>query len=179
MDPSYLPFKLRRDIEKKTGYRIYNSTKTNMQISKILPGLQTSFRADLMAIHRTFKLISTKYPNEHAHIFTDCLNFLYNLNTHIKHPTMHHNHANKTILTDMVEMLKTHTQSTTLYKIKAHMSIEGNEQADKFAKIGVRINTPLLQHYMNLHISHHFSYRTYKKTRQRSCQISLNICNQI
>jgi len=102
-----------------------------MQISKRLPCLQTNFRAELMAIYKTLRLITTKYLDEPAHIFTDCLNCLYNLNTHIKHPTMHNNHADKTILTDMVDMLKTHTQPTTLHKVKAHINIEGNEQGDE------------------------------------------------
>ena len=91
-----------------------------------------------MAIYKTLKLISTKYPDEPAHIFTDCLNCLYNLNTHIKHPIMHHNHTDKIILTDLVEMLKTRIRPTTFYKVKAHINIEGNEQADKFAKIGAK-----------------------------------------
>ena len=77
-----------------------------------------------MAIYKTLTLISTKYPNEPAHIFTDCLNCLYNLNTHIKHPTTHHNHADKTILTNMVEILKIRTQPITFHKVKAHINIE-------------------------------------------------------
>ena len=99
-----------------------------MQISKRLRGLQTCFRAELIVIHETLKLISTNYLNELAHIFTDCLNCLYNLNTQIKHPTMHNNHADKTILTSMVEILKTRTQPTTFHKVKAHINIEGNKK---------------------------------------------------
>jgi len=40
---------------------------------------------------------------------------------------MHNNHADKIILKDMVEMLKTRIQPTTFYKVKAHINIEGNE----------------------------------------------------
>ena len=109
-----------------------------MQISKKLPRLQTCFRAELMTIFKILKLISKKYPNEPANIFTYCFNCLYNLNTHIKHLTIHNNHADKTILTNMVDILKTRTQPTTFYKVKAHINIEGNEQADRLAKIGAR-----------------------------------------
>ena len=91
-----------------------------------------------MAIHKTLKLITTKYPHEPAHIFTDCLNCLYVINTHIKHPTQHNNHADKTILTDMVKMIKIRTQPTTIYKVKAHINIKGNEQADTLAKNGTK-----------------------------------------
>ena len=35
-------------------------------------------------------------------------------------------------------MLKNRTQPTTIYKVKAHINIEGNEQADGFAKNGTK-----------------------------------------
>ena len=98
----------------------------------------TSFRAELMAIHKTLRIITTKYPNEPAHIFTDCLNCIYVINTQIKHPSQHNNHANKTILKDIVNMLKNRTQLTTIYKVKAHINIEGNEKADTLAKEGLK-----------------------------------------
>jgi ribonuclease HI len=116
--------------KKKVGYGIYNPIKAEIHISKRLSGLQTSFRAELMAIHKTLRIITTKYTNEPAHIFTDCLNCLYVLNTEIKHPTHHNNHADKTILTSMVKMLKSRTQPTTIYNVKAYTNIDGNEQAD-------------------------------------------------
>ena len=107
-----------------------------MQISKRLPGLQTSFRAKLMATYKTIKLLTTKYPDKPTHIFTNRLNCLYNLNTHIKHPFKHNNHADKALLSSMVEMLKTRTKPTTFHKVKTHINIDGNEQADKLANIG-------------------------------------------
>lgn len=82
-----------------------------------------------MAIHVTLKIITTKYPNEHARIFTDCLNCTYVVNTQIKHATHHNNHYDKNILTTMVEMLKNRKQPTTIYKVKAHINIAGNGQA--------------------------------------------------
>ena len=91
-----------------------------------------------MAIHKTLRLITTKYTNEPAHIFTDCLNCIYVLNTQLKHPTQHHNHADKSILSSMIEMLKNRTQPTTIYKVKAHTNIAGNERADQLAKIGAK-----------------------------------------
>ena len=140
-DGSFIPPKKTRDRhwkKEKTGYGIYNPTKPEIQISKRLPGLLTIFRAELMTIHKTLKIITTKYPHKPAHIFTDCLNCLYVTNTHIKHPTHHNNHADKTILTYMVRMLKNHTQPTTIYKVKAHINIESNEQADILAKSGTK-----------------------------------------
>jgi hypothetical protein len=48
--------------KEKAGYGIYNPTKTEIRISKRLPGLQTIFRAELMAIHKTPKLIRNQIP---------------------------------------------------------------------------------------------------------------------
>ena len=77
MVPSYLlPKNLMDTGKKKVGYGIYSLTKIDMQISKRLPGLQTCFRAELIAIYKTFKLISKKYPNKSEHIFIGCLNCL-------------------------------------------------------------------------------------------------------
>jgi len=62
-----------------------------------------------MAIHKTLKIITTKYPNELTHIFNDYLNCLYVINTQLKHPIQHKNHVDKTVLISMVEMLKYRT----------------------------------------------------------------------
>ena len=91
-----------------------------------------------MAIHKTLRIITSRYPNELAHIFTDCLNCLYVINTQLKHPTHHNNHADQTILKDIVKMLKNRTQTTTIHKVKAHINIYGNEQADALAKDGTK-----------------------------------------
>jgi hypothetical protein len=104
--------------------------------SKRLPGLQNILQAEMMAIHHTLQLLITTYQNEPAHIFTDCLNILNLLNTQIKHPTSHNSHPDKIILENMVKMLISQTQTTTLHKIKAHTNIEGNDQADALAKLG-------------------------------------------
>ena len=91
-----------------------------------------------MANHKTLRIITTKYPNEPAHIFTDCLNCIYVINTQIKHPTHQNNHADKTILKDIAKMLENRTQFTTIYKVNAHINIEGNEKADTLAKEGLK-----------------------------------------
>ena len=90
----------------------------------------------MMAIHHTLQLLTTTYQNEPAHIFIDCLNILYLLNTQIKHPTSHNSHPDKIILENMIKMLISRTQTTTLHKIKAHTNIGGNDQAYTLAKQG-------------------------------------------
>ena len=89
-----------------------------------------------MAVHHTLCLFTTTFRNEPAHIFTDCLNVLYLINTHTKHPTLHNSHPDKKILEAIVRMLQIRTQLTTLHKVRAHANISGNEQADKLAKLG-------------------------------------------
>ena len=96
-------------IREEARYDIYNPGK-NLNIDKRLHRLQNILRAEMMAIHKTLKIITTQYANESAHIFTYCINVLYLLNSHITHPSLHNNHVDKTILTSMVEMLQNWTQ---------------------------------------------------------------------
>ena len=92
-----------------------------------------------MAIHKTLRIINTQFPNEPAFIFTDSLNVLYLLNTQIKHPTLHNSHPDQTTLNSMVKILQDRTQPITLYKVRAHVSIDGNEKTDKLAKEGLEL----------------------------------------
>ena len=105
-------------IREETGYNIYNHDK-EIYIKTRLHGLQIILRAEMMAIHRTLKIITTQYANIPAHIFTDCINVLYLLNTHINHPSLHNNHFDKIIIASVVEMLQICTQITTLHKVRA------------------------------------------------------------
>ena len=108
-----------------------------------------------MAIHHTFTLLNNNdYKNKPVHIFIDCLNCLYMLNTQMKHPTLHNNHPDKTILSEMIELLQNRTQPTTLYKVRAHANIDGNEQANKLAKEGN------LKSHSNAHMPHKFAHST-------------------
>ena len=88
----------------------------------------------MIAIHKILRIINTQYPNEPAYTFTDSLNVLYLLNTQIKHPTLHNSHPDQITLATMVQLLQNRTQPITLYKVRAHVNIDGNEQADKLAK---------------------------------------------
>ena len=89
-----------------------------------------------MAIHATLKIINEEYPNKPTYIFTHCLNGLYVIKTQIKHPTLHNNHPNKTILQEIVELLQQRIQPATLYKVRAYANIEGNKKAEELAKEG-------------------------------------------
>jgi hypothetical protein len=89
-----------------------------------------------MAIYTTFKLSITTYLEEPVFIFTDSLNFLYLLNIQMKHPSLHNNHPDKTILTQIIEILQSRIQPTSLHKVKAHTNIIGNEIVDTLAKNG-------------------------------------------
>ena len=124
-----------RWTREKEGYGVYNQYK-NLELAVRLPGLQNIFRIELMAIHTTLKIINEEYPNEPAHIFTSCFNELYIIRTQIKLLTLHHNHPDKTILQEIVKLLQQRTQPTTLYKVRVHANIEGNEKADELAKEG-------------------------------------------
>ena len=87
-----------------------------------------------MALYDIIKISIDLYHNEHDHIFINSLNSLYLLNTQIKHSSLHTNHADRTILSDMVEMLQKRTNILTIYKVKAHSNITINDKADELAK---------------------------------------------
>ena len=116
-------------------YGVFSPIK-NLQISECLPVLEKILRAEFMAIYTTITLSLTNFADEPVFIFTDSLISLYLLNTQIKHPSMHNNHPDKTILTQIVQMLQSRTQPTSLHKVKAHSNITGNEIVDTLAKNG-------------------------------------------
>ena len=112
-DGSFIPPKALTDEHwrrEKARYGIYNAFK-NLKIAERLPGLQNILRAKIMAIYHTLCLLTTTYRNEPAHIFTDCLNVLYLLNTQIKHPTLYNSHPDKKILEDIIKMLQSQIQT--------------------------------------------------------------------
>jgi len=108
-------------IREKAGYGIYSPTKIDIQKSKRPLCLQTIFKAELMAIHKTVKIITTKYPNEPTHIFTNSINSIYALKTQLTNSTLHRNHADKTILEEMVEMLQKCVHTPPQYPKYTHI----------------------------------------------------------
>ena len=59
----------------------------------------------------------------------------------------------------MVEILKTCTQTTIFYKVKAHINIQRNEQADKLAKIGAKKIYFFAQNHTSINILYHFIFK--------------------
>ena len=130
--------------EKKVGYGIYSPKGLN--IAKRLHGHQNILRAKMMAIHKPLRIINAQYPNEPAFIFTYSLNVLYLLNTQIKHLTFHNSHPHQTTLASMVKILQNRTQPITLYKVRAHVNIDGNEKIDKLAKERLELEQIIATH---------------------------------
>ena len=114
-----------------------------------------------MVVHHTLQLLTTAYCDEPTHIFTNCFYVLYLVNTQIKHAAMHNNHAYKAILESIAQMLQSCTQPTTLYKVRAHPYIDGNEQAYTLAKRGRKLD------HKNTHTPHRTNS---KKTGDIQCK---------
>ena len=142
-------------IREKTGYGIYSPKGLN--IIKRLHGHQNILRAEMIAILKALRIINKHYPNEPAYIFTDSLNVLYLLNTHIKHPTLHNSHPDQTTLASMVQILQNRTQPITLYKVTAHVNIEGNEKVNKLAKEELELEHMIATHsYEHAHATPYY-----------------------
>jgi hypothetical protein len=80
--------------------------------------------------------------------------------THLKHPTHHNDHPDKTILQSMINMLSLRTQPTVIAKVKEHSNINGNDQVDKLAKLGLTLphRTPL-HPYEHAHSTPYYFHR--------------------
>ena len=72
----------------------------------------------------------------------------------IKHPTLHNNHLDKTILEEIVNFYIHRTQPTTLYKVRAHVNIIGNDETDTLAKEST------LKEHSNASQPHEFAHST-------------------
>jgi ribonuclease HI len=135
------PKKLSENIWEPTraGYGIWNPF-LKINISRRLIGLQNILRVEISAICHILLILNHEFPQEPAHIFIDSLNSLYLINTQIKHPTQQNNHPDKTILALIIKLLKDHVAPTILHEVRAHTNIIGNEEADKLAKEGSKID---------------------------------------
>ena len=120
-------------LPETVAYGIFNAHK-QIEISKRLLGLYNILRAKLMALYNSIKLSLELYHNKPVHIFTESLNSLYLHNTQIRHPFLHTNHPNKIILSKMVQMLQQRTNIFTIYKVRAHSNIIGNDKANELTK---------------------------------------------
>jgi ribonuclease HI len=57
----------------------------------------------------------------------------------------------------MVQQLQNQTQPITLYKVRAHVNIDGNEQADKLAKEGLEFEHIIVIHpYEHAHATPYY-----------------------
>jgi ribonuclease HI len=156
-DGSYIPpykdkeGRIKGDV---AGYGVYNTTM-EINISKRLPGLQNIQKVELSAILETLE--ETKDRNEKTHIFTDSLNSIYLINTHLKHITAHNNHLDKLLLDQIRDQIIVRKHHTMIQKVKVHIEISGNEAVDVLAKQGTDKPT------INLEIDFKEHYRSYTR----------------
>ena len=94
---------------KTAPYGVYGPIK-DLQILEGLLGFQNILKEKLMAIYTFIKLNITTYTKEQIYIFTNGLDSIYLINTQMRYPSAHNNHPNKTILSQIVEMLQSQTQ---------------------------------------------------------------------
>jgi hypothetical protein len=97
-------------------------------------------RAELVAIHTA---LSTFFTQKWICIFTDSLSSLHAIRYHHTNPgttSVTHYHHHKLLLESITDLLETRQRedlSTTLYTIRAHTNIRGNDIAETAAKLAV------------------------------------------
>lgn len=90
-----------------------------------------------MANRQTIQLILPKtIPTD---IFTDSLTSLFLLSTEIHGPT---SHFNKNLLHNIIQLAQQATSPIHLRKVRSHIGIIGNEQADMLANMGTELPLP-------------------------------------
>ena len=61
----------------------------------------------------------------------------------------------------MIKILQNRTQPITLYKVRAHVNVDGNEKADKLAKYGLELEYRIATHpYEHAHATPYY-YQKY------------------
>jgi ribonuclease HI len=150
-DGSYIPPKPQEHKKPSdiAGYSIYKKEKNIKSTYKLL-GLQNILRAELTAIYDTIKL--TNANTEPTYIFTDSLNSIYLINTQLRHLTLQNNHLDKLLLQEITKYKKNKQSPLSIYKVRAHKNILGNEEADKLVKKGTELEiVSITEQYHNGH----------------------------
>ncbi len=85
----------------------------------------------MVAIHYALKRIPC---DEDITMMTDCLSGLHLIIANLQRPERFRYHKHKMILACIAHLLLARTGSTTMYKVRSHIGIKGNEKADQLAK---------------------------------------------
>ena len=132
------PLTSRRHMATGRSWIQYIQSQKNIKLAIRLPCLQDIYILSGINGH------SPHLPNNKWRLHNQTRTYLHRLplqsicviKNQIKHPTLHNNHLNETILKETLNFLIQITQPTTLYKVKTHANIKGNKEAKTLAKKG-------------------------------------------
>ena len=94
----------------------------------------TVLYGELAAIREALTLLNTPAFAGPQIIMTDSLNAIYLLKQALSTPEKLRHHAHRVVLQEMAHMLLTRTDALSLYKVRAHSGIAGNDAVDRLAK---------------------------------------------
>jgi ribonuclease HI len=106
--------------------------------TKIPLGRGSSLMAELAGIYHALNSYDRNSP---IHVASDCLTAITAIRNGIRDPTTIPSHKEETILRKCISAVKTRPAKTTILKVKAHIGIWGNTEADLAANDGRRLNT--------------------------------------
>jgi len=98
------------------------------------PHLHTVLYGELAAIHSAISIMNKPEYTGPQTIMTDCLVAIHLIKQALYYPERIRLHKHRIILQEIVHMLLTRNHALSIYKVRAHSGIAGNEDADLLAK---------------------------------------------
>ena len=111
-------------------YDAQNNESKHIVLTGHHPSMNTPLRAELSAIHH---VLSTYEANQDISLFTDSKTSLECILSLLYNPQRFKTHKHKHLLQSIIRTLLLRPGKTSLHKVKAHVGIHGNEQADTAA----------------------------------------------
>ena len=112
-------------------------------ISPWIPLTYTPFVlcGELAAIHSAITILNKPEYTGPQTIMTDCLVAMYLIRQALYYPEKIRLHKHRIIIQEIAQLMLTRTHALSIYKVRAHSGVSGNEGADCLAKSAHSIPT--------------------------------------
>ena len=127
-------FKKDTNLTSSGIYGFKDGIEVSIKVRPSKPGpVHTINRAEMLAIHEALRHWE---QCDNVSIATDTANAMKSINKQPRNPHKHNEHVHKNLLEAIAKLLLSRARralSTSLFKVKSHIGIHGNELADQIA----------------------------------------------